>query len=319
MKRDFIFGMNLHQKGYQAYPHDTLERNLQFCEDMNINLIRINKTPLNPEDLAYVKEVAAAVHARGMKIMLCCDWGGVCEARNTPEEYYEGFKYVAENLKGEIDFYQIFNELDVPAMHTDIGEIYNHGDGKVPEEYDPKRLAYTAPAVKAAIKGMKDGDPDCKTVVNYCWWHTYYIDYLVENGCEWDITGLDWYSDAESKSSSLDVFEWLKGKFGDKPVIICETNWWAYLESDKSEEERQELQKQFVCEYTEHLYKNAPENFMGLIFYELMDEPAFEKNRGSFHAESHFGFVSCDCNGRDAKPKTVCKALGETIERITAE
>ena len=107
MKKDFIFGMNIHNCGYEAYPHDTLERNLAYCKDMNINLIRLNRTPFDAEGLAYVKEVAAAVHAKGMKIMLCCDWGGVCEKKNTPEEYYEGFKYVAENLKGEIDYYQV--------------------------------------------------------------------------------------------------------------------------------------------------------------------------------------------------------------------
>ena len=204
-------------------------------------------------------------------------------------------------------------------MHTDIGEIYNHGDGKVPEEYDPKRLANTAPAVKAALKGMKDGDPDCVTVINYCWWHTYYIEYLAAHGCEWDITGLDWYSDAENKSSALEVFDWLNNKFGNRPIMICETNWWAYLESDKSEEERQEMQEKFVCEFTEHLYKNAPDNFMGLIFYELMDEPAFEINHGTFHAESHFGFVNCDRKGYEPKLKKVCNSLGETIKRITAE
>ncbi len=324
-KKEFIVGMNIHNCGYPSYPADTLERNLDYCEQMGINLINFNFVPVDDAGIAYIKSVADAVHKRGMKFSLCVD-DRTCFEEDIDiieEKDYKNQKMICENLKGYVDIYEVGPEFDVPAMHTDMGDVYNltgvKYDGMIPEEYDPVRLAKTAPSVRGRLKAIKETDPQVKTMVAFAWWHTYYVEYLREHGCEWDIMGVDWYSDAEKASSFLDLMEWLKEHFGDMPVLICETNFWGYNYKDKTDEEGDAEQAAWVCEFCEHIFRDTPDNCMGLIYYEMMDEPCFDEQHGGFHGEAHFGFVKCDRNGGNPEPKPSVKALGETVKKIMSE
>ena len=53
-----------------------------------------------------------------------------------------------------------------------------------------------------------------------------------------------------------------------------------------------------------------------VIFYELMDEPAFEEDDGKYNGESHFGFIACDRYGQNRKEKSAYYALKEKIAEI---
>lgn len=324
-RKNFIVGMNIHNKGYSAYPEENFERNLDYCEQMGINLVNFNCT-LGDNDadnrLAYIKSVADAVHRRGMKFCLCVD-DRTCFDRKLEEieeRDYENQKKICEYLKGSVDIYEVGPEFDVPAMHTDMGDVYNiigdQFDGMVPEEYDPVRLAKTAPSVRGRLRAIREIDPDVKTMVAFAWWHTYYVEFLRNNGCEWDIMGVDWYSDAEKASSFLDLLDWIKEHFGDIPVLICETNFWGYNYKDKTPEEGDAEQAEWVCRFCEHLFNDTPDRCLGLIYYELMDELCFDEENGGFHGEAHFGFVKCNKDGSNPVPKPSVKALGETVEKL---
>lgn len=324
-KKEFIVGMNIHNRTYAAYPEDTLERNLDYCTQMGLNLINFNFVPQNSEDLAYIKSVAEAVHKRGMKFSLCVD-DRTCFGMpfdEIEEKNYENQKMICKGLKGLVDIYEVGPEFDVPAMHTDMGDIYNltdaKYDGMVAEEYDPVRLSKTAPAVRGRLKAIREYAPDAKTMVAFAWWHTYYLEYLRDNGCSWDIIGVDWYSDAEKISSFGELLEWLEAHFGDRPVLICETNFWGYNYKDKTPEEGDAEQAKWVCHFCKNIYENTPERCLGLIYYELMDEPCLEESNDGFHGEAHFGFVKCNKNGSNPVPKPAVAALGETIKNLTNE
>ncbi|MBE6611321.1 MAG: hypothetical protein E7632_02410 [Ruminococcaceae bacterium] len=58
--------------------------------------------------------------------------------------------------------------------------------------------------------------------------------------------------------------------------------------------------------------------FKGVIFYELLDEPGFERNAGHYNGESHFGFIACDEHGQNRRPKPVCAAITEAIREVRA-
>lgn len=324
-RKNFIVGMNIHNRGYATYPEDTLERNLDYCEQMGINLINFNSVADNEEGYAYIKSVADAVHRRGMKFSLCVDDRRCFDMEtDTIEEIdYNHQKKMCEYLKGCIDIYEVGPEFDVPAMHTAMGDVYNltgaKYDGMVPEEYDPVRLERTIPSVRGRLKAIKEVDPDAKTMVAFAWWHTYYVENLWNNGCRWDIMGVDWYSDAEKASSFLDLLDWLKDHFGDMPVLICETNFWGYNYKDLTPDEGDAKQAEWVCQFCEHLFRDTPERCLGLIYYEMMDEPGFDDQNGGFHGEAHFGFVKCDRNGYNPQPKPSVKALGETVNKLMKE
>lgn len=320
--KNFIIGINMHNRGYAAYPEKTLERNLDYCEQMGVNLININFVPGTDEDYEYIKSVAETIRNRGMKFCLCVD-DRSCFSMNLEdieELNYNHQKKMCEALKGLVDIYEVGPEFDVPAMHTDMGDVYNITgvgfDGMVAEEYDPVRLEKTAPAVRGRIRAVREFDSKAKTMVAFAWWHTYYVEYLRANGCEWDIMGVDWYADGENKSSFVDLLAWLEEHFGKMPVLITETNYWGYWYKDKDEAQADEEQKEWVCNFTEHIYKDTPEHCMGLVFYELMDEPCFDEDFGGFHGEAHFGFIKCNKDGSNPMPKPVVKALGETAKKL---
>lgn len=323
-RKDFVFGMCLHNRSYASYPADTLERNLDFCKEMGLNFININFVPDTEEELEYYKSVAEAVHKRGMKIVCCIDDRTCFDMSlddNIEEKNYLSQVKICQKLKGLADIYEVGPEFDVPAMHTDMGDIYNiigdQFDGMVAEEYDPSRLAKTAPAVRGRLRAIREIDPDAKTMVAFAWWHTYYLEYLTLNGCVWDIIGVDWYSDAEQISTFGDLMGWLGEHYPNVPVLITETNYWGYNYKDKSPEECETAQRDWICSFTEHLYNSMPENFMGVIYYELMDEPVFEGE--GFHGEAHFGFYKCSPDGSDPEPKLVVGAIPEMIKKLTGK
>ena len=324
-RKSFIVGMNIHNRGYEAYPADTLERNLDYCEQMGMNLVNFNFVTSDEESFEYLKSVAEAVHKRGMKFSLMVD-DRTCFDEDfdiIEEKDYQHQKALCEHLKGLVDIYEIGPEFDVPAMHTDMGEIYHltgaKFDGMVPEEYDPVRLSKTAPSVRGRIRAIREVDPDAKIMVAFAWWHTYYVEYLREHGCEWDIMGIDWYSDAEKASSFLDLIAWLDEHFPKMPLIICETNFWGYNYKDKTAEEGDNEQAEWVCEFCEHIFKDTPEHCLGLIYYEMMDEPCFDDQHGGFHGEAHFGFVKCNRDGSNPVPKPSVEALGKTVKKLMSE
>ena len=54
----------------------------------------------------------------------------------------------------------------------------------------------------------------------------------------------------------------------------------------------------------------------GIIFYELLDEPIYERDRGSYNGESHFGFIECDINGKNQVKKPAFYSLQKKIKEI---
>lgn len=321
-RKDFIFGMNMHHYKYQSYPADTLERNIGFCEQMGVNFIQYNHPGINEEALECTKSVADAVHSKGMQFCLCVDdhsWKNMI-SEEVEEKKYLRTKGICEVLKGKVDVYNVGAEFDVPAMMANEGGMYNwvnkEREGMIYEEYNPERLERALFAVRGTIKAIREFDPKAKIMVTFSWWHTYYVEYLKEHGCKWDIMGVDWYSDAESKSDFIKLLDWIESKFGNMPVLISETNFWGPYWKDKTSEETEELQKEWVCSFTEHIYNDTPEHCLGLCIYELMDEPAIEIGNGSFHGEAHFGFYKCDAYGKNAIPKAVVNGFSDTIKKL---
>ena len=134
----------------------------------------------------------------------------------------------------------------------------------------------------------------------------------------WDIVGIDWYSDCEEVSSIETLMNDVLEHIPDTDIMICETNYWMNLHQRYPEERKQALklaenrnkwQAQWVTEFIDTLVKINNPRLKSVIFYELLDEPVFEKNQGSYHGESHFGFIECDLNGENRKPKPAYYAL----------
>lgn len=330
MKKDFIFGMNVHNKGYQSYPDKNLDFMLDECEQMHQNLIRFNFVPRTNEDYRYIETVIDKIHSRGMKIMLCVDSLDTLRVpmEEIPDAAYNYYYGLSSRLGTKVDIYQLYNELCVWGMHNDIGNIVNCGsDGKDVIDYDPSRFERAVIGVKAATEGLKAGCSDAVSCVNVSWWHTALIYEICRNGALIDVIGLDWYSDCEAGSSIEQLLDELTVKLAGRDFMFCETNYWMHPHPKFSDEQNARVfidekrncaQAEWVSAYTKRAYGLTEKYpaFKGIIHYELMDEPAFEKHDGKYNGESHFGFIACDANGNDPVRKPAFYALKEAIEEL---
>ena len=118
-----------------------------------------------------------------------------------------------------------------------------------------------------------------------------------------------------------DVFRNLPGT----DIMICETNYWMNLHDRYSEEQRQALktaerrdkgQADWIAEFMETLIRICDPRLKAVIFYELLDEPVFEKNLGDYLGESHFGFIECDEKGGSRVKKPAFYTLQKINEAI---
>ncbi len=325
-------GMNIHRWGtpFFAYDKSHLSDNLDACRELGIKLIRYNNSFRSENAARDISTVVGEVKKRDMQMMLVIDDQGwrdkeVTGEIDSLEEYYENYMYcIADSLKGKIEIYQLFNEMDIAGMRGDIANIILPGkDGREKGEYDSILWERAVASVKGAIKGIKKGDPDAKTCVNFAWWHTALIYEMYRRGCDFDIIGIDWYSDCEEVSSIDKLIDDVKKNIPGKDFIICETNFWMHpmgrdpVEKQnalKVKELRDENQKKWVPEFIEKIVGLKDPSILGIVFYELLDEPYYEKE--DYCGEAHFGFIECDANGGNKLKKPAYESLKNCIKNL---
>lgn len=329
MPKDIIVGVNIHNFGYTPYTN-TLEQNLNDCAAAGMKIIRYNNSGTTPEAFAEIRKVADECHKRGMKIMLCMDNGQWHKWDKSMEEleshYEELMEKVSSEFKDAIDIYQVFNETDVACMGGDIFNITVPGkDGLDLGEYDSVMHENCIHAMLGSLRGLKKGYKDAVTSINFCWWHTAHLYDLYDHGCRWDVIGLDWYSDCEEVSSIDLIIKEVASKIPEGDFMICETNQWMNFHARWDEEKRalianresrNALQAEWVPSFIQKVYDLDEPRFKGIIFYELLDEPGFERQAGHYHGESHFGFIECDEAGANRVFKPAWKTMSDKIKEL---
>ncbi|MBO4467766.1 MAG: hypothetical protein J5766_00560, partial [Clostridia bacterium] len=244
----FSCGMNIHNRNYLSYPQKDIEKNIDACKELGMEIVRFNHAGISDADLEEIKNVSDLCHARDMKLMLVVDKNfysdddmGLDEREEYMRQYY---KRLSSCLRDKVDYYQIFNEMDVACMNGQIVNIFLPGkDGKEKGEYDYVRWDRAVASVKGALKGVKEGYADAKTCINFGWWHTALIYELYDLGLRFDIVGLDWYSDCEEVSSIELLMKNVEENIPDCDIMICETNLWMNLHERYSDERKSALQK----------------------------------------------------------------------------
>lgn len=322
------FGMNIHRSGnpYFSYPSDDIEKNIDICYELGIDIVRYNNTCRSNAAFEEVKKVSALCHERGMKLMLVIDTHTYTSMDSLEEievEMAEYYRNISSVLGDSVDYYQLYNEIDVTCMRGTIANIFlTPKDGKEKGEYDCVLWEKSVAAFKGAFRGMKEGFPEAKTCINFAWWHTALIYELYELGLRWDVTGIDWYSDCEEVSSIEKLMNDVLQHIPDTDIMICETNYWMNLHPRYTEEQKAALknkecrykgQAEWIPEFIDTLVEINNPHLKAVIFYELLDEPANEGD-GNYCGEAHFGFVECDQNGGNRIKKPAFYTLKEKIK-----
>lgn len=330
MQNTMLVGINLHNRTYDPY-RATQQQNLDDAAAAGLKIIRFNSVAESAEDIAEIRALAEGCHARGMQFMLCIDhyhqwqnWAGTVDEL---EAHYERFmENVSSQLQGLVDVYQVFNEIDVAGMHGDILNIVLPGaSGQQLGEYDYVLLDKCFHAMRGSLRGLKKGYPAAVTSMNFAWWHTAPIYDFYQKGCRWDIIGIDWYSDGEEVSSIDHLVADVCRNIPEGDLMICETNQWMNLHERWDDEKkalvanrdtRNALQAEWVPSFIQKVYDMNEPRFKGVIFYEMLDEPRFEKENGGYHGESHFGFVECDDEGGNRVFKPSWRTMAAKIKEL---
>ena len=288
-RKDFFFFLNGHNYYYKSYPLRSFEQQIDLAAELGVQIYRINLNPKTPSDYEYLDSVVDLCSRYDMQVLLVMD-----DNTASPDILRTRYKTVAtryngKNGHGTISYIQVFNEVDVWCMTTkDFPDTPKYGgDGTAAEHYSQQALSHMLTNFKAALEGLKAGNPDCKAVINISYTHTYLFDYLKQNGVTWDITGLDWYANMRDGD-----YDWILNRLQTRylqDIFICETNIWPFNPQKELDYENDTV---FLPNAMRHVYNNFP-RVKAMIFYELLDEPSFEMN-SSYNGESHFGFVKVE-------------------------
>jgi hypothetical protein len=291
----FDYGVTGHNKGYEAYPESKLETQIRLAAELGIKIYRFNYNPVTDKDFAYLTNVLDLCDAYGLDMMLVLDdFGG------TPEEIAAKHEKIATRCQGRIAYYQIFNETDVYAMHKDDGSIYHQpvGTGEHIAQFNPARVEEIEQKLRASIEVFREFDPEAKLVVNFAFKHYAMLKAFHDAGLRWDIIGVDWYSDMEGGEPLADFLPRVQAALPDYEYMICECNIWAH--TPYTEEEQSAYLESFVLSL---INSGKIENLTAIIFYELLDEPAFG------NGESHFGLVQSTRDGTPLEKKQAYYAI----------
>lgn len=290
-RKDFSWGINGHNFYYKSYPLRSFEQQIDLAAELGVQIYRINLNPKTPSDYEYLDSVVDLCSRYDMQVLLVMD-----DNTSSPDILRTRYKTIAtryngKNGHGTIPYIQVFNEVDIWCMTAkDFSDKPKYeGNGTDAAHYSKQALEHMLPNFKAAIEGLKAGNPNCKAVINISYTHTYLFDYLKQNGVTWDITGLDWYANMRDGD-----YDWILNRLQTRypqDIFICETNIWPFNPQKESDYENDTV---FLPNAMRHVYKNFP-RVKAMIFYELLDEPAYEMN-SSYDGESHFGFVKVDKN-----------------------
>lgn len=310
-REDFAWGVNIHDSRYVTYPERNIEEMLHLSKQMGSRLLRIGMDRFEVMD-----KMVGLANKYGMDLMVC-SYAGIRDSQEDydAEKVYKIFndaanRYNGKNGHGYVKYFQIDNEIDNYLLHeSDVNYKKVVGNGSEPEQYEESMLKRTAVRFKNAIKGVRDADTDAQVVINFCWEHYGMLQYMFENGVDWDITGYDWYGDMALayEARGLEPFaaaDLAYEKWG-KDIIICETNHFSPVAID---EENPESWRSLYLIMKEAYKKDFVK---GCTFYELLDESCFENE--NYEREAHFGLIRADKHGNIGEPKVVYHVFKEVL------
>ena len=303
----FEKGVCIHpSRGYEEYreQYDTILE----AKALGAGLIRTGC-----ESDQFDKTIAKIADDNGMKVMFHLSLDVDVEGKSVAQigaagfgGIYERFYNKATALKDYDCYIQISNELD--------NQFYISGGTSA----SGFRNADTAAiAIYAANKAVQDANTDngsnIKTVVNFSYNHYGFLDKLKAvkiNGsnytvaasasgavyADWDINGLDYYSNMYDDTTYQTIISALKSKYPRKDIFVCETG--LYPTGKTGNTINYDGNNTWLENFIRYCYNDS--KIIGVCVYELYDEAHFESDN-NFHRESHYGLIESD---RETKKST---------------
>lgn len=311
---DFLWGVNRHSNFYHLYGDENLEEQIHLMANMGAEIMRFD---VNVTDIKSTDKTVKLCNAYGMKVMFVI--GDVCSFSDDYDAEYEytiinafAERYNGKNGHGKVDFFQLDNEIDLFLYKQ-----FNFGDGDDMTAYDATKMKKIAANFNNLSKGVRDADTDAEIIINHGWLHNGMYDWFEAYKVDYDIIGLDWYTDmaaafTENGETPLSQAKHLHDKY-KKDIIICETNQWTNSAIDETTDASWDDLILIMNEAYSYPFVK------GCIVYELCDEKYFESD--TYNREAHFGIINADRYGAMYEPKPIYYRLqklwgGKDTEKI---
>lgn len=305
-KRGFVWGVNGHGDN-DAYPSALLDRQMAKAADMGATGYRINFTPpydaaTGSYDWSYFDQILDTAEKYGLTVFLVLfDWHLHYQEDYSPEWLRARARDIAAHAKGRVGYWQLANEQDLSCN-------IKNTDGTDPFNYYGVFYKPIFERLDAISKGLYEGDPKVKRVVNIGLRDTGFLEMLQKDGLAWEVNAYDWYSEGNDASgiddagSILDILSAMP----QPEIIISEAN---HAKGDMNVTE--EAQRDYILADMDKFYNGAWPKLTGYYIYELLDEPI----NGEDDMESYFGIVHSNIGGTEWTDKL---AFGAVKERIAS-
>lgn len=309
---DFGWGINIHHRGYAAYPEAMLEQHINLVAKSGSDWIRLNGSMPSDNDWTYLDTVVGLANKYGLKIVMVVE-----PPKDMGLDYITLYckvmakRYNGEDGRGFVDVFQFWNEVDLPLLKDKYGD--GAPSGSSPDDYytipvdDAADLPEYLEYFKAAKKGLEEAGGKSKLMVNFASTHWGMIKYYLDNGLKIDVIGWDQYTvdpyDLELSAKTIkqscnnfynDVIE-----KHNVPVMVAETNLHMGF---VNQEDRENPTLDTYAALVDMLYIFHNESWIkGVILYELLDEVT----HGTDNQEAWFGLIKCDRTGAIGEPKAI--------------
>ena len=277
-KENFYWGVCGHSYNRPSYSSATLEKQIHLAAELGSKIYRVD-IQTTPAALIWLDEVLSLCKAYGMEVMGIIYGNPGEDGKGTTS--YEKAKIVSQRFAGRMKYIQINNEVDAKTI---IGAA---NDGRDVAHYDMEKLENETISLNALSKGIREGDPNAKIVINMTWLHTGFLDYIVNTrNVDFDVIGLDWYWGVEGENG-LDAMM-KKLHTYNKDIFICESN---STIRNKTKEKGDADMGPGITKLVNDIRAKSYKRLLGYIIYELLDEPTV--GRG----EDYWGLVNCSSTG----------------------
>lgn len=305
-------GANGHPLTQGAYSN--ISEQFELLSSLNANIYRID-IPISKEGQpinisAFKKLVITNEKYPEIKILPMLSPQVNLLDGNLESQFSRGYKIgwlffsnYEDELKEFSEYFEIGNEIDLRAIKGAqfSGQSINHYDLDIIKKY--------AAFYQGFIKALKIFHPNNKIVVNFAFTHWGFLNYLEQLNFPYDVIGLHWYSNMGNLYSygkeGVNIIDTLSSKF-NKKILVDEFNvYQGSLEYIPNSNQENWLHENLV-----EILSNS--NSLGVIFYELLDQPDFAKNPYSDYynpGESAYGLYE----NKTSEKGYILKELYENI------
>jgi hypothetical protein len=315
---DIVWGVNGHPlTGWPYMRPEALEDQFDYLDSLQVSHYRIDlfvdtlDNDVRPGDVSLEELLDIADRHHISILPVFNERPDVTERPGTQGievNYRAGYKIgntFAAKYGKRVTHIEAGNELDYVSL-------LDRTDGTDLSKYDSTRLALTTAFLRGMTRGIRDGAPDVRIIIDAGgWYHYAFFSALQRDSVDYDIIGVHWYSGAGDIDSpvngGMSVLDHLDAFRKDIWITEADRMHGSFSEAPS------DSQSLWIAKYV-HDYHEL-EQIKGFFVYELYDDANLDDA-----GEAHYGLIECSAQPKNCigakTPKPAFDAYRYGIEEM---